>query len=340
MNKPRIAIVGLGRYYRKLEQAILDHFVPVLKADKAEVKAAGGDLRTLVLRATPDAVMLLTPNQLHAKHLLELADLRLPILVEKPLVTSKRDLERVLDSLSTNPQLYCSDFYLDVRSAPLLAWLGRVYPACLRRFITIEHDKGHLWGQGLASIGPILRVEAALLEGEGEAASFDGREWLWDTVHGGVLWDLAYHHIALWHGSFGEPLSLISVDARNTQDDRGQRGAEIFAALELKAASGIGFSVKVGKYFGGTNERNFRIEGSRGHAEMRFQNPNVLELRRDAQRGTILLAGNYYAHVVEAFREFVDAGRAEPHGLDAAVAATRLIAHAKQLVSETPLLAR
>ncbi|MBZ5658826.1 MAG: Gfo/Idh/MocA family oxidoreductase [Acidobacteriia bacterium] len=330
MSKPRLAVVGLGRYYRKLERGIAECFTTVLKADAADVGSEEGALRSLAVRSAPDAIMLLTPNHLHARHILELADLRIPILVEKPLVTSEPDLDLVLQSLDTNPSLYCSDFYLDVRAAPLLAWFKRPYPSCLGKCIQVEEDEHNLWQQGSSVLGSIRRVEAVLLEGEGQAGSFEGREWLWDPVHGGVLWDLAYHFVVLWHGLFGESLSLVSTDARTIPHSLGRPAAETYAALELRASSGTHFIIRVGKYHERGNERWFRIEGSHGQAQMVFQDPNILMIRVQEGECVALLAGSYYTHVVEAFKEYVETGASQPHGLEPAVAATRLIAAIKQ----------
>ncbi len=335
MSKPRLAIVGIGQYYRKLESAINEYFTPVLKADIAEVQAAGGALKPMVLNSRPDAILLLTPNQVHAEQILDLADLRIPTLVEKPLVTTEKDLDLVLESLRANPLLYCSDFYLDVRAAPLLAWLGRPYSACLKKWIVVEADGKDLWGKGQFGVGAIKRVEAVLLEGEGPERSFDGREWLWDALHGGVLWDLAYHYVVLWHGLFGGALSLVSYDAGRVRNALARPGAETYATLELRSSTGIPFFVRVGKYQEHENQRSFRIVGTNGQACMMFRDPDVFRIEAQAGGSVAILTGSFYSHGVEAFREYVESEPSRPHGLEHAIVATRLIASVKQMQQAT-----
>ena len=288
MDKPTLAIIGLGRYYRKLEAGIAEHFSPVLRADAAEIEAGGGLMR-LVRNAAPDAVMLLTPNHLHCEHLLELAELGLPTLVEKPLVTTEEDLDLGLRSVEINHSVYCSDFYADVRATPLLAWVQRPYVKSLEKWID-QRSQPDIRQPSFSDIGPIRQVEAVLLEGKGDAGSFEGREWLWDPVHGGVLWDLAYHYIVLWHRLFGTTLSVDSGEGYAIRNSPDRLYAESYASLQLRSPSGIQFRIRVGKYHeGATNERWFRIDGSSGRAEMTFQDPNVLRVQARSCSSTVLL---------------------------------------------------
>jgi predicted dehydrogenase len=330
VNKPRLAIIGLGRYYRKLKVGIQQHFIPVLKADAAEVEGEGGVLKPLVLRSKPDAIMLLTPNQLHASQILELAELGLPVFVEKPLATTREDLDAIVRSLQLNPLLYCSDFYLDVRAAPLLAWFGRPFPECLRKWISIAQDEQKLWQQGPSVLPSTRGVDAVLLEGEGQAGSFEGREWLWDPVHGGVLWDLAYHFVVLAYSLFQEPLAVVSSDLRSFGTSRIDPAAETYAALELQSASGTRFHFRVGKYHENGNDRWLRITGTQGEISMTFADPNVLRITLDSNECVAVLRGSYYAHVSEVFCEYVVSGPSKPHGLEPAIEAVRLIADLKQ----------
>lgn len=335
MKKPRLAVVGIGRYYKKLEAGVLEHFEVVAKVDLLESEAARGNLRRLIQGAGADSVMILTPNHLHAKQIVELADLRLPTLVEKPLVTTEQDLDVILGTLKTNPFLYCSDFYPDVRAVPLLAWLGLTYPMTLKEWVKVEEDQKDLWRQGPSFMGQVTSAEAVLLEGEGDAANFDGREWLWNPVHGGVLWDLAYHFFALWHRVFGEQLSVISEDFRMNSHGKGGQVVETYANLECRASSGRKFFIRVGKYQEGGNERWFRLIGSQGEACLFFRDPNVVRIQIQAGECVATLAGSYYAHVSGAFREYVDSGATQPHGIEAAVFATRLICSLKKGLGNT-----
>lgn len=333
MSNPRLAVIGLGQYYKKLARGIRTLFTPVAEIDEIEAVAAGAGLFTLVKSASPDAIMVLTPNQLHASQALALADLHVPILVEKPLVTTLDDLNSLIQSASINPSLYCSDFYLDVRAVPLLAWFNASYPEVIGQKIRIESDPDHLWEKGPGAIGCIVRVEAVLREGEGNAGTFAGREWLWDNVHGGVLWDLAYHYLVLWHGLIADPASLVSWEARPSSLAGSLRTAEIEATLNLRSSSGVPICIRVAKYTQQPNERWLSIEGSTGVARMTFADPNTFEIRSGSRKCVVSLVGNYYDHVVEAFRQYVDSCPNSPHGLYEAEAAVRLIASVKSMMN-------
>lgn len=118
----------------------------------------------------PDAVMLLTPNQVHGQQVAEVAPLHCPVFVEKPLATTAESLNLVLDSLSINPRLYCSDFYPDVRALPLKIWLGQKVE-WVKDPVRLSGNV-ELWNQGPQTLGRIQRVEAVLLEGKDETGRY------------------------------------------------------------------------------------------------------------------------------------------------------------------------
>lgn len=326
--KPRVAVVGLGRYFRKLRKGLSEQFELTSLIDVSSMPAHRGWLYKK-LQVTPlDAVMILTPNQFHGPQVEEIAPLRFPVFVEKPLATTEESLNLVLNSLTINPRLFCSDFYPDVRALPLKYWLGQKIEWA-QNYMQIHGDVG-LWNQGLNSLGRIHRVEGVLLEGEGEAASFEGRDWLWDPVHGGVLWDLAYHYLTLWHELFGEPLILLSARLGVVNLAPPDLVAETSARLDLKSASGIDMSMHVKKYHTGENERWFRLEADNGVAVMTFAKVNSLTVESKGRRCIAELKGDYYAMVAEAFRWFLQFPHNTTHGLEASCNAVRIILQAKK----------
>jgi predicted dehydrogenase len=332
-TRPTLAVIGLGKYYQKLRSGIDQHFMPVLKTDIPELIRSDGDLRGLVARSQPDAIMILTPNSAHAEQALQLADLGLPILVEKPLTTTEEGLALILEAAKINPSIYCSDFYADVRAVPMLSWAKRPRATCLDKWIRAEANSASILELGLASLGPIISTEAVLLEGEGEAASFEGRDWLWDSIHGGVLWDLAYHYLILWHFLFGDALTIKSWTANTAGHTRGCRLAETHASLTLSSNSHGRFVIRAEKYHQGRNERWFRIRGMNGEAVMIFQFPYLLRVRTATGECRISLAGSDYAHVSEAFQDYVKRQTTRPYGLDAAVQAIRLVTAVKRAIA-------
>jgi predicted dehydrogenase len=338
-TEPRVAVIGLGQYYRKLYSGLTRYFDPGVLFDIKNTKLKPSSLSDLISSSHHDAVMLLTPNAVHAEEVAEIADLRLPVFVEKPLATTRSSLELIERSLHTNPLLYCSDFYPDVRAAPLLAWLARS-PTWLRDDDLVVQGDMSLWAAGTSMLRSTQRVVSVLREGEGRAGSFDGRSWLWDPIHGGVLWDLAYHYLTLWHIALAQPLTLLRSDLEVIGSHRAGELAETKAVLTLRSTAQLEFQIEAGKYYKQPNERWFRLEGDGWSATMTFGNRNYFVINGAGSSCRATLTGSYYEHVSRAFRHYVDMNPRRPFGFDAAVAAIDLILQAKASlpVYRTPML--
>jgi predicted dehydrogenase len=318
---PKLAVIGVGDYYRMFHRAIATWFDVVAEIDKGDYPDEPGGLATAVRATGAEAAMILTPNRLHAKHILELEPLGIPLLVEKPLVTTLADLERVVVSAKANPRLYCSDYFVDVAGVPLLRWLGRPHVQALAPYVAGDASGG------FEKLGPVHSVEAILLESTGPKSSFEGREWLWDKEHGGVIWDLAYHHLALWFASFDEGLSVESVHTRRVEEGL----AETYADIALRSASGTSLRVEVGKY-ADRDEISFTIRGEKGTARMEFRPNGVLFEGEPVAR----LEGDFAEHVCQAFRAYVESGTSEPYGFEAAKRICETIFHIRALEIEEP----
>ena len=316
-EKPRLAVVGVGAYFRMLSPGLAKEFETVVTINQGDYDAREGSLRKLIASYQPEAVMVLTPNRFHAEHVEEALGIGVPVFVEKPLVTSQPDLDRVLHAVEKNPALYCSDFYVDVWDAPLLKWLGQKIPTCLEPWIEVSDSHKALWSVGRRALGEIVAVEATLLEGIGPASSFVGREWLWDAGHGGVLWDMGYHDLALWYRIIGEPVEILSVE-RRTIAGAPENASETYGAVEMLSASGIKFSLKVGKYIETGDDRAFKIIGTRGSVSMDFTFPSQLTWNGESGSPLAILKGAELDYASAAFREYVESKPTQPHGLDIA----------------------
>ena len=317
LEKPRLAIVGVGAYFRMLSPGIAKEFETVVTIDRNDYDSREGSLRKLIASYQPEAVMVLTPNRFHAEHIEEALGVGVPVFVEKPLVTSQSDLDCVLHAVQKNPALYCSDFYVDVWDAPLLKWLGQKIPACLEPWVEVSDSRRALWSAGRYALGEILSVEATLLEGIGPASSFVGREWLWDADHGGVLWDMGYHDLALWFRIIGEPVEISSVE-RRTISGAPENASETYGAVEMVSASGIKFSLKVGKYIETGDDRAFKIIGTNGTVSMDFTFPSQLTWNGEISMPLAVLQGAELEYASAAFREYVESKPPHPYGLDIA----------------------
>lgn len=313
-SKPRLAVIGVGDFYRMLAKGIDNVFDVVVKVDKGDFSPEPGGLREYVASFAPEAAIVLTPNQFHAEHVAELAPLRIPTFVEKPLVTTAEHMQVIEESVKVNPALYCSDFYVDVWGAQLLKWLGMPIAQCLGQWLDLR-EESEAWKLGIQQIGEIVGVEATLLESVGPSSSFVGREWLWDPTYGGVLWDMAYHHLAMWFAVFNEPLEIKSV-TRTTIPNAPANPSETYGAVEMVSSSGIKFNIRVGKYIETGDDRAFRIIGTKGEVDMTFTEPSRLILNGNHAEPLGQITGQRLNYVAPVFREWVDSKPTGPYGLN------------------------
>lgn len=326
-NKRRLAVVGPGRYFQKLLPGIREHFDLVSCIDVPADDRIPDTLTDKLRRNRTEAVMILTPNRFHAQQACEALAIGIVPFVEKPLATTHEDLSALLAYVNKNPLLYCSDFYVDVRALPLRVWFGT--PSDWARDLLVIEGETELWDEGAASLGKILEVEAVLLEGEGEAAGFEGREWLWDPVHGGVLWDLAYHYITLVYEIFQEDLRVIEAQLEPSELAPFIPAAETSACLRLRSTGGIPSVIRVAKYHPGRNQRWFTVKGTSGVATMTFARPNFLSIHCGSEICRITLTGDYYALVSLAFAKYLSGGSTSCHGLNSARVAVNTILSAR-----------
>lgn len=314
--KPRLAVIGVGDFYRMLTKGIESAFDVVVRVDQGDYPDVPGGLRDYVRSFSPDAAMILTPNRFHAEHVSAMAELKIPTFVEKPLVTTAEAMQQIEDSVSINPLLYCSDFYVDVWSVQLLRWLGMPTAKCMDQWLDIPYDSKE-WKLGKRQLGKIVRVEGTLLESVGPSSSFVGREWLWDSTHGGVLWDMSYHLLALWFTIFDERIDVVSVD-RFTIPGAPPNASETYGGVEMISSSGIEFGVRVGKYIETGDDRAFRIIGTEGEVSMDFVEPSRLVLNGNVESPLGLVTGQRLDYIAPVFREWIESGPTAPYALDAA----------------------
>ena len=323
-SMPRLAVVGVGAYFRMVSPGLHLYFDVVAEVDRGDYPDEKGALLAYVRSFEADAVMVLTPNEVHADHIEELSELGFPVFVEKPLVTTAEALMRVLHVVDKHPHLYCSDFYVDVWGSPLTKWWGLPVSPCVDDSIIVTASESLEWTFGKAQLGKVLEVEATLLEGTGPAGSFKNREWLWDPIHGGVLWDMGYHHLVLWFTLFDEPLEVLSVK-KSRVAGAPAGGAETYGEVLMVSPSGVRFSLKTGKYIESGDDRAFKIKGTTGSVNMEFSGESRAVLNGNTEQPLAKLTGEPLNLVAGAFRDYVDRQPTKPQGLKAAVMATKLL---------------
>ena len=342
---PSIAVIGLGQYFRKLRVGIRRFFdVAVLLDQRPESSLALDpedvsvfqqlDLERLDASVTArcSCIMILTPPASHLPLLERVAPHGIPVFVEKPLLTTSSHIECLLRIVESNPRIYCSDFYPDVRALPLRWWLQEDIDQEWSSLFKVRGDDQDLWQGRSRAFGRIRSFEGRLLEGAGPVRGFEDREWLWRPGEGGVLRDLMYHYLTLCghicrtdlHPT--EVLLSTRLDGRDVAWSPALGLAETYARVTGRSADGVPFVFEVGKYHKEPlNDRRFTIHFERGSASMFFEQPNHLVIRRGIDNCDVLLDGNYYEHVAKAFRMFVERDNGQPHGLKEAISAVRAV---------------
>jgi predicted dehydrogenase len=339
-SKPNAVVIGLGQYFNKLKSGLDEYFNIVQLIDSAPIdnlnlnpiEASNFEQfsmqNELKINEDTDCFFILTPPASHIFYLKLLEKYKKSILVEKPLVISPIEIDQVREIIKNNPRIYCSDFYPDVRAIPLLQWFFPERNFSLWKFVGFARGSKRVWEMAPSRFGKIKKIEGKLLEGQGSARSFNGREWLWDPVQGGVLLDLLYHYLTLSSFLFDKDFTIDNAILKtlgengalvNWEETMGK--SETYANVKGRLNQKISVDFEVGKYYGDVNERYYKILFDFGTAVMLFRKPNILYLNYKGEECEICLCGDYYKHVSLNFNKFVSTSRDEPYGLKHAIRA-------------------
>lgn len=107
---PRIAVVGAGLIGRKHAALVARHarLSAIVDPDPASQAVAGehgvplfDEIARCLAEATPDGVIVATPNQLHVPHALACIAADIPVLVEKPLADTTEGARRIVEAAET-----------------------------------------------------------------------------------------------------------------------------------------------------------------------------------------------------------------------------------------------
>ena len=355
---PKASIIGLGRAFKKMARGIRQSFTIDLVYDPDQEAVGWSEItgQTTVAKteddffhaaAQSDVIFILSPPNEHVRQLERAASLTKVVFVEKPLAVDLFGLQKIDRILRTNPRVYFSDFYVDIRAASLVRAFGSLLDEngwIAPRIQTIE-------GKGLSDglrnqLGQISSIEALLLEGEGEAGVVESRPWLSKPSGGGVLLDLACHQLALYFALFDSPLDILDVrlgihaagvtGAAYQPWSAHEAVAETYALLELRSAAGFPVRIEVGKNWE-ADARLFRINALNGTATLDFgtlKGPkNRLITNITGAKSVFELDQNYWDMVAEGFCNYYKSGSSKPHGYREGAAALKTIFQAKTLAS-------
>jgi predicted dehydrogenase len=124
MSKIRIGIAGAGRWgavhaavYHEHPDADIVGVYDVNRnaaeslAAKFGVDAVFSDLQSVLRQSRCDAVSVVTPDYLHADLIVACANEKRDVLVEKPLATTREDVQRIVDAVTRNRVRLMVDFH-------------------------------------------------------------------------------------------------------------------------------------------------------------------------------------------------------------------------------------
>ena len=357
---PKASIIGLGRAFKKMARGIRNSFLIDLVYDPDQEAVGWSEIASgtettrasteddfFRIAARSDVIFILSPPADHVRQLERSVALGKAVFVEKPFAVDLDGLRRVDQAIQINPRVYCSDFYIDVRGASLVRAFGSRVDENGWVASRIQHVDGKALSADLRErLGPIRSVDASLLEGEGEAGIVDSRPWLKERDGGGVLLDLACHHLALYFALFNSALSLLDVrlgihPAGFTGTDYQpwsacEAVAETYALLQLQSTDGFPVRIEVGKNWDG-DDRRFQINGLNGTAILDFgtsKGPkNCLTTNIAGEISVFVLDQNYWDLVTVGFSNYFESGSLKPHGYRDGRAALETILQAKTLAS-------
>jgi predicted dehydrogenase len=248
MSVLRIGVLGCGRIARAIHLPVLGRVprarvVALAEPDPANRSAAGmlapaasafGDFHELIASRTVDAVVICLPPHLHAPSAIAAFDAGLHVYLEKPLAPSTAEAVPVIEAW---------------RRAGTVGMLGfnfRFHPQA--RQIRERLRRG--------DIGEVLGVRSVF-----SVLPHTLPEWKRSRrLGGGVLLDLASHHVDLIHYLLDDPVVRTYATLRSLQ------GEGDHAALQLELASGA--TVQSFVSLGTVDENRIEIVGTTGKLVM------------------------------------------------------------------------
>jgi len=244
----RIGVIGCGQIARAIHLPVLGR-IPEARvvalaepvdasraaaAALAPAAAAHADYRELLRAGGLDAVVVCAPPHLHAPSAIAAFDAGLHVYLEKPLAPSLADAEPAVQS------------WLRAGTIGMIGFNFRFHPQIARIRERLRDG----------AIGDPLAVRAVF-----SILPHELPEWK-RTRHtgGGVLLDLASHHVDLVHHLLGDDVTRVYASTRSL------RGESDHAAVQLELASGVIAQLFVS--LGTVDENRLEIVGTEGKLVM------------------------------------------------------------------------
>ena len=211
MKKYNVAFIGTGgrsnsyaSVYSQHEKINITAIADPVKAHRqATIKRSGisqkveeyEDYKDMLKNHSDlDGVVISTPNYLHAEHAIACLELGIPVALEKPVATTKKDCERIIACEKANNGRTLIGFVL--RSTP---FYGKIHEL-------ITND----------AIGAVTSIQADELPGWGVSSIMNRSPWRrYTEKSGGVMLEKSCHDMDLFNWMIGSfPSSLCSFGSR------------------------------------------------------------------------------------------------------------------------------
>lgn len=229
----RIGIVGTGAISRLHREAILTNPTEVVLAAVFDTNVAAAqqfavdlngvkifaDLGELISSGTIDAAIVATPHFTHFSQAMQLVESGVPVLVEKPLVTTLEDLRALRDAAASKKVMVVAGQMQ--RFDPTNALARRWMDADPSRFGELESFSLRSW-QDITAYTAKVGLKHWLLDGQ--------------LAGGGVVVSLAVHQLDLLR--FLSGADYAEVTALGSFSPPFHNGAESSAAVLLKMSNG------------------------------------------------------------------------------------------------------
>lgn len=315
------AVIGLGDYYRKVKEYLWNYMEPVSLIDrrKPDTISLSPDERSIFRQsdypiqreALGDAEVsyIFTPHHFHYEYIKNLCNLGQTVFVEKPFAIQRSELNEIETLVSNDNSIYFSDFYVDVRALPLLDfWNSLPMKIDYSNLLNRENSKG----LSRKSLGEVECVEGCILE----RYTIHDKSWMETRPHGGVIFDLLIHLLALLKKVFpDQDLRIDKVDSRyhNKGDPPAKYSdsppfpdsAETYTSVTGHLLpSSIPVNFEVGKNYN-QNLRYFKVIGSNGLCKQTFTDRNELYIDIDGYSQKVLVRENRYELVIKLFKEWL-----------------------------------
>lgn len=323
----KIAVFGLGDYYRKLRRYLDRHFEPVslIDVEDPERLSLNEHERSLFVKIDPDAdpagaagnadlCLILTPNRYHAAYAASLLRSGYATFLEKPVAISREDLRLLEEASTSESPLYLSDFYVDVRSIGLAWFFGLLPLGDWRWFLLSPRPTSRV--DASAEIGRITEIRGTILESH----SIHSHASVAQMEDGGVIRDLMVHLLALTRFLLPqEELQFENSEIRYHHPES-PPGSYLSTALSAQAEtyarasgclvpSGVPVRFEVAKDHLET-KRSFLVAGTTGHCEQFWipGHPFSVKTRR-GPRGFLRTDGDRYELAVRGLVAWMQTSR-------------------------------